>query len=170
VGSTIPPPTPPDAGSLGEHTVLPNRFVEDVFVGREREMHALLICLEAAVVGQGRLVFLTGEAGIGKTRTALEFATLARSRGAQVLSGRGIEDIGVPPFWPWVQIVRTYLATHDPDVIRTAMGRGAADIAQVIPDVQEHVPDLPTPPRTGPGACPVPLFREFYHLSHQGCG
>jgi len=54
--------------------------MEAVFVGREREMHALLTCLEAAVAGQGRMVFLTGEAGIGKTRTALEFATLARSR------------------------------------------------------------------------------------------
>jgi tetratricopeptide (TPR) repeat protein len=141
--------------------VLPNRLVEAVFVGREREMHALLTCLEAAVVGQGRLVFLTGEAGIGKTRTALEFATLARSRGTQVLIGRGIEDIGVPPFWPWVQMVRTYLATHDPDVIRTAMGRGAADIAQIIPDVQECVPDLPIPPSLAPEHARFRFFESF---------
>jgi len=127
-------------------------------------MHALLTCLEAAVAGQGRLVFLTGEAGIGKTRTALEFAALARSRGARVLIGRGIEDIGVPPFWPWRQMVRTYLATYDPDVIQTAMGRGAADIAQVIPDVQEHVPALPTPPALAPEHARFRFFESFITL------
>lgn len=161
MGSVIPLPTPPEDGSPSGHTMLPSRLVEAVFVGREREMHALLTCLEAAVAGQGRLVFLTGEAGIGKTRTALEFATPARSRGAQVLIGRGIEDIGVPPFWPWRQMVRTYLATHDPEIIRMAMGRGAADIAQVIPDVQEHVPDLPTPPALAPEHARFRFFESF---------
>jgi hypothetical protein len=72
VGSVIPLPTPPEDGSPSGHTMLPSRLVEAVFVGREREIHALLTCLEAAVAGQGRLVFLTGEAGIGKTRTALD--------------------------------------------------------------------------------------------------
>jgi predicted ATPase len=124
-------------------------------------MHALLTCLEAAGAGQGRLVFLTGEPGIGKTRTALEFATLARSRGAQVLIGRGIEDRGAPPFWPWGQMVRTYLAAHDPEVIQAALGRGAVDIARVIPDVKEYVPELSTPPALAPEHARFRFFESF---------
>ena len=93
-------------------TALPPRFTEAVFVGREREMQALWNSLEATATGQGRLVFLSGEAGIGKTRLAMEFATAACTRGARVLIGRGMEESGAPPFWPWAQIVRAYLATH----------------------------------------------------------
>ena len=130
-------------------------------MGREREMHTLLTCLEATYAGQGRLVFLMGEAGIGKTCIALEFATLARSRGAGVLIGRGIEDIGAPPFWPWVQMVRTYLAMHDPEVIRTAMSRGATDIAQVIPEVTERLSDLPTPAVLAPEHARFRFFESF---------
>src|SRR5262245_32359215 len=146
VGSILRLPIPLEAGSSTGHATCPHRSAETVFVGREGEMRALVTCLQAVGAGQGRLVFLSGEAGIGKTRTALEFATLAHSQGAQVLIGRGIEDTGAPPFWPWVQMVHTYLATHGPDLIRTAMGRGAAAMAQVIPAVRACLPDLSTPP------------------------
>jgi hypothetical protein len=62
-------------------------------------MHALLSTLKATAAGQGLLVFLSGEAGIGRTRTALELTTVACSQGAHVLIGGGIEEAGAPPFW-----------------------------------------------------------------------
>ena len=160
MGSSTPLPTPPEDSSAVEYAGLPDRL-EAVFVGREREIHALLTGLEAAVAGQGRLVFLTGEAGIGKTRTAFEFATLARSQGAHVLIGRAIEDTGAPPFWPWGQIVHTYLATQAPDLVRTAMGRGAAAIAQVLPEVKECLPDLPPLPALAPAHARFRFFESF---------
>ncbi|MFQ6028663.1 MAG: AAA family ATPase, partial [Dehalococcoidia bacterium] len=40
------------------------------FVGRQREMGELKAVLGEAISGQGRLVMLVGEPGIGKTRTA----------------------------------------------------------------------------------------------------
>ena len=56
-----------------------------VFVGRRREMESLVTALDDTLSGQGRLVMLVGEPGIGKTRTAQELASYAESRGAQVL-------------------------------------------------------------------------------------
>ena len=55
------------------------------FVGRQREMGLLTAALVDALSGQGRLVMLVGEPGIGKTRTAQELADYAQSQGAQVL-------------------------------------------------------------------------------------
>ena len=72
-----------------------------VFVGRQREMAELTAALEDALSGQGRLIMLAGEPGIGKTRTAQELGALAEQRGAQVLWGRCYEEEGVPPYWPW---------------------------------------------------------------------
>ncbi len=73
------------------------------FVGRQREIGELKAALEEALSGQGRLVMLAGEPGIGKTRTAQELASYAESRGAQVLWGWCYEEEGAPPYWPWVQ-------------------------------------------------------------------
>ena len=57
------------------------------FVGRQREMETLSGALADAISGQGRLVMLAGEPGIGKTRTAQELASRAEALGAQVLWG-----------------------------------------------------------------------------------
>ena len=66
----------------------PTRDNGDVFVGRQTEMAELTATLDAALTGQGRLIMLAGEPGIGNTRTSQELAALAEERGAQVLWGR----------------------------------------------------------------------------------
>src|SRR5262245_29323494 len=107
--------------------------MEGIFVGREREMAELRAALADAQAGRGHLCLLAGEPGIGKTRTAEEFATYAAQQATRILLGRCYEGEGAPPFWPWVQIVRSYLSTTDSSTVRAAMGPGAADIAQMIP-------------------------------------
>ena len=72
----------------------------DAFVGRRREMGELEAALDDAMAGQGRLVMLVGQPGIGKTRTAQELASRAERRGAQVLWGRCYDEEGAPPYWP----------------------------------------------------------------------
>ncbi|MFB3093449.1 MAG: AAA family ATPase, partial [Dehalococcoidia bacterium] len=118
-----------------------------VFVGRQREMGELKACLEDALSGRGRLVTLVGEPGIGKTRTAQELATYAGLRSAQVLWGRCYEEQGMPPYWPWVQAIRSYVRERDPEQLRSEMGAGAADIAEIVSDVKDRLPDLRPPPQ-----------------------
>ncbi len=133
----------------------------DIFVGREKELAILQAHLDSAVSGHGRLVLLVGEPGIGKTRTAHELATYARARGAHVLIGRCSESEGAPPFWPWVQIVRAYMAARDLEALKTEMGAGAADIAQVIAEVRDRLPDLPLPPPLEPQQARFRFFDSF---------
>ena len=67
-------------------TSLPTAFLHsEDFVGRRPELAELRLALEDTLSGQGRLVMLAGEPGIGKTRTAQELAAYAETRGAQVL-------------------------------------------------------------------------------------
>ncbi len=112
------------------------------FVGRRRQMAELVSALDDALAGRGRLVMLVGEPGIGKTRTAEELAALAQQRGFEVLWGRCHEERGPPPYWPWVQTIRSYVGEREAGQLRLEMGAGASDIAQVVPDVQERLPDL----------------------------
>jgi len=61
------------------------------FVGRSREWPRLCELLQQVMEGQGQVVLITGEPGIGKTRLLEELAALAIARGARVLSGCGYE-------------------------------------------------------------------------------
>jgi len=57
------------------------------FLGRRQELATLLRCLDAAAEGEGRLVLVAGEPGIGKTRLLAEFAEHAQAEGRQVPTG-----------------------------------------------------------------------------------
>ena len=129
-----------------------------VFVGRQREMGELKAALEEALSGKGRLVMLVGEPGIGKTRTAQELATYAGLRQCQVLWGRCYEGQGAPPYWPWVQAIRSYVRDHEDSDLRSQMGSGAADIAEIVSDVKERLHDLKPPPQLEPEQARFRLF------------
>jgi predicted ATPase len=115
------------------------------FVGRQREMGKLKEVLEDAISGQGRLLMLVGEPGIGKTHTAQELAAHAETRGAHVLWGWCYEEEGAPPFWPWLQPIRAYIQQRDVKQLKSEMGPGAADIAEVISEVRGKLPGLEPP-------------------------
>ena len=74
--------------------------IGSVFVGRQREMAELAAALDDALSGQGRLVMLVGEPGIGKTRTTQELASYAENRGAQIFWGRATKMRGRRPTGP----------------------------------------------------------------------
>src|SRR5215207_8912657 len=57
------------------------------FVGRSAELAGLRTALDAALAGQGRLVLVSGEPGIGKTRLAQELSNEAQTHGCLVLWG-----------------------------------------------------------------------------------
>jgi predicted ATPase/DNA-binding CsgD family transcriptional regulator len=114
----------------------------DTFVGRLRELATLHDSFDHAVAGRGRMVMLAGEPGIGKTRTARELALHAEQHGATVLWGYCHEEAGAPPYWPWVQIFRGALRTIDPGALLKDVGAGASDIADIVPEIRNLVPDL----------------------------
>ncbi|HYB99465.1 MAG TPA: AAA family ATPase [Candidatus Limnocylindrales bacterium] len=77
------------------------------FVGRDLELAQLRRGWADACAGRGRVFLLVGEAGIGKTRLADEFAAEAAAGGSvRTVWGRCWESGGAPPYWPWIQILR----------------------------------------------------------------
>ncbi len=95
------------------------------------------------------MVALVGEPGIGKTRTAQGLGTYASMRGGQVLWGRCYEGGGAPPYWPWVQAIRSYVTERDAATVRQAMGSTASVISEIVPDVKERLPDVQPPQQLG---------------------
>lgn len=79
----------------------------EVFVGREVALRQLAEALAAATAGQGRVVTVSGEPGIGKTSLLRRFAKLA---GVPVLWGACPEHVATPPLWLWEQVLRAVAA------------------------------------------------------------
>jgi DNA-binding CsgD family transcriptional regulator/tetratricopeptide (TPR) repeat protein len=142
-----------------------DRFSHTPFIGRASELAALSAGLDGAIGGQGRLVLVGGEPGIGKTRLAEEVATLARERGARVLWGRCFEGEGAPAFWPWLQILRALLHDMDRDELHAVRPDGAAVVAQLLPEMHDRMSE-PSRMSAGPPpeGAPDPAqarFRQF---------
>ena len=115
--------------------------------------------LNDATEGRGRLVMLVGEPGIGKSRTAYELAAQAAERRFQILWGRCSEEPGAPPYWPWVQIIRSYVRDCDAKTLMVDMGPGAADIVDVVPEIGGRLTSLKaSAPLADPAAARFRLF------------
>jgi DNA-binding SARP family transcriptional activator len=76
------------------------------FVGRDHELAALVASLPIHRESGARLILVTGEAGVGKTRLVTELQAAARASGHQVAWGQCWNETGTPPYWPWTQVVR----------------------------------------------------------------
>jgi class 3 adenylate cyclase/tetratricopeptide (TPR) repeat protein len=120
------------------------------FVGRKDEAARLHERLQQARAGQGGLVMLVGEPGIGKTRTAEEFAETARQEGAAVFWGSCYEGEWAPPYGPFAEALEGYCQTADPDDLRRDLGLGAGTLARLAPSIRERLPDLPEPAQLQP--------------------
>jgi tetratricopeptide (TPR) repeat protein len=113
------------------------------FVGRDRELNELDRALRGAAEGRGSIVLIGGEPGIGKTRLADQLLSQARDEGLRVLIGRCWEGAGAPAYWPWVQALRMLLRGLDDEALRQLLGTGGVDVAQIVPELRDRLPELP---------------------------
>jgi tetratricopeptide (TPR) repeat protein len=97
-------------------------------VGRQRELASLDVALHAARSGNGRLVLLSGDAGIGKTRLAEEAMRRAVDDGFAVAWASCWDGDGAPPLWPWLQLLDGLDATSTMVVDRLG-GDGVEGVA-----------------------------------------
>lgn len=136
--------TVPDQAQRRDEEAL-DRLGGGTLLGREAESRQLRAAFDEALAQRGRLVMVAGEAGMGKTRLASELQTYADLRGAQVLWGRCLEGEGAPAYWPWMQVIRSYVHDRDPVELASELGSGASDVAQIVSELRERIPDLPQP-------------------------
>src|SRR6516165_4967701 len=127
-------------------------------IGRDQEMAALRAAIDASLGGQASLVMVAGEPGIGKTRLAEEAGVYARQRGAHVLVGRCYEGESATPYSSFVEVIREYVSTRPDDVLKTEMGDSASDVAKLVPEISQRLPDLPSTAAADPKEERLRLF------------
>jgi predicted ATPase len=72
--------------------------------------------LDSAIEGKGTTVFISGEAGSGKTRLLTEFLKIAKQKQLTVVSGWCLSDAAIP-YFPFVEAFDSYFSTNQAEGI-----------------------------------------------------
>ncbi|HUG83071.1 MAG TPA: AAA family ATPase, partial [Euzebya sp.] len=110
------------------------RLTDHRLVGRDEEMRLLVHALDRGVDRKPATVFISGDAGIGKTRLVTELAAVARDRGARLAHGDCIElgSDGLP-YAPFVAIVRSLVSDLGVAEVLELAGPDAGELARLAP-------------------------------------
>lgn len=112
-------------------------------LGREAEMRRLADLVGGVADGSGRVVLISGEAGIGKSRLAAESLVLARESGFLTLRGSAHPLHAGLAYAPLVEALGPYLTGLDPARLLELV-TGLDDLSHLFPALQ-----LPTPASLG---------------------
>lgn len=92
-------------------------------VGRHDQLAALELELASTVKGDGRVVGVVGEAGIGKSRLCFEFAEDCRRRGIRVYETRVLAHGRATPFQPVLELLRDIFGIRAKDPVKLSRRR-----------------------------------------------
>jgi len=135
-----------------------------IVIGRTAELTALHWLLARAKSGQGQVVLLSGEAGIGKSRLVAEAKTYATAQGFLLLQGQCFPTDRSCPYAPLLELLRAHLATTSPEQVATEMGSQASALSPLLPDLLPLPSELPPLPPLGPEQEKRRLFAALAQL------
>jgi len=140
------------------------------FVGREEELTVLEEGFEAAQAGDGAVVGIAAEAGLGKSRLTAEFVDRCRAQGIEVYEAQAQAHGQETPFAPVLQILRAYFGVSDSDSDRVSREKIAGRALLLDPGLIEDLPvlfefmGLPDPDRPAPQLSPEARQRALRGL------
>lgn len=131
-----------------EELSLLSRIVRGRIVGRERELAQARALWQQAAAGEGQVLLVSGEPGVGKTRLVRELATQVQVSGGRALFGQCDAESG-PPYAPFAEILRhAFREAEDP-----AAGLApqvVADLLALAPTLQAGFPEVSPNPALDP--------------------
>lgn len=114
------------------------RTAEGTFVGRDDFLERLRLRWGESKAGRTNLVWLVGEAGIGKTRLAMRFAEEVRQGGGLALFGRADVD-SLLPYQPLAEVLDHLLSHAGPD-LRRVVEKELETLGRSFPNLRRYTP------------------------------
>jgi class 3 adenylate cyclase/tetratricopeptide (TPR) repeat protein len=109
-------------------------------VGREGDLQHIRKAIDAVAAGEGRLIMLAGEPGVGKTRLAQEATLVARNRGFMVVTGTCYEPEQATPFYPFLEAL-SHAYDAAPPSVQMAVRRQWPSLGKLLPAQSIPIPE-----------------------------
>jgi class 3 adenylate cyclase/tetratricopeptide (TPR) repeat protein len=110
------------------------------FVGRQPELEALQQALTRAGTGQGQVVALLGEPGVGKSRLVYEFLHSHHTQGWLILESSSVSYGKATAYLPVCDLLKAYCHLEDRDDLRTVRAKITGQILTLDDALQDTVP------------------------------
>src|SRR6266702_1715310 len=110
------------------------------FVGRQPEVEALQQALTRAEAGQGQVVALIGEPGVGKSRLVYEFLHSHRTQGWLRLESSSVSYGKATAYLPVCDLLKAYCHLEDRDDLRTVRAKITGQLLTLDDTLQDTVP------------------------------
>lgn len=110
-------------------------------VGRHAELRALESRLAETCQGTGRLMLLSGEAGVGKSHLLRAFVAKARATGTEVLAGSCYDEHPAMPYGPFVDATRRLLRQRAGESLSQRLAGLEGELAPLVPGLAPPPPD-----------------------------
>ena len=110
------------------------------FVGRVAELTRLKELAGRVLGGQGQVVAIVGEAGVGKSRLVDELLAHASGVGMQVLRGECVSYGSTIPYLPWIAVLREFFNWQAGDGPRTRREKLRAGLEAVDAELVQWLP------------------------------
>src|SRR5207244_9113569 len=112
------------------------------FVGRHREIDLLQSRLESAIRGQGQIVGISGEAGIGKSRLLFEFRDGIAGAAVTYVEGQCRSYGAAIPYLPVLDVLKAMCVITDGDSPATVAEKVRSRLLEAGMDMLETAPFL----------------------------
>ncbi len=112
------------------------------FVGRDQHLDILRSQLAAAMAGQGQVIGVVGDAGIGKSRLIAEFRQSLADQPVNYREGTCVSYASATPYVPLLAILRQSCGITESDTAETIIANVRRTLEQVGMDVDEAAPYL----------------------------
>src|SRR5262249_49779988 len=112
------------------------------FVGRDMELVALGQALECGGAGQGQVVAVVGEAGVGKSRLVYECVHAHHTEGWRVLETASVSYGTATPYFPVLDLLRRYAQIEEHDDPRTIHAKVTGQVRMLDAALQDTIPAL----------------------------
>src|SRR5579884_1345894 len=157
----------PGVAPVGE----PRSIYTQTFVGREAELARLTAAFSAAAGGQGGLVLVVGEPGIGKTTLIEQLVAYVQGHAGRMLVGHCYEEGSLSlPYLPFVEAMRSYVLDRSPEQLRWELGSRAPEIARIVSEVRDALQVRPSAPSSDPGEDRYRLFTAVGSVLRNAAG
>lgn len=108
-------------------------------VARNHEMAILKARLKKAIEGSGGTLLISGEAGVGKTRLAIELLNCAKSINVKILFGRAVPHILIP-YQVFADALEEIFAIERKDAGSTRLRKITLAIQRAAPEIMHAIP------------------------------